>query len=192
MGRKSKKGGEVEKAKPACFYCLRTFENEDVLYSHQKLIHFKCPDCGKKFSSAPGMGIHMRTIHGTELKSVPKAEPGRDDPALNITGTQNVPSEEEREEMNRKRARMAPSLDSLIDAVAASVAESEANANHVPAPTAKGLVYSDEHISPEEKRALLDRYKFDENAIKAKLNAKDASIEARLSALRNRIHGGAS
>lgn len=191
MGRRSKqKGSEVEKVKPACFYCLRSFDNEDVLYSHQKLTHFKCPDCGKRFGSAPNMNIHMKTIHGYELTSVPKAEAGRDDPTIGIMGSRGVPTEEEREESMRKRARMAPvSLDSLVDSVAASVVSSSSQNALTPAaaPPGKGLVYSDELVSPEEKRAALPRYRFDAAAMKEKLESKETSLEARLVALRNRL-----
>jgi len=197
MGRKSKKTGEPAPVKPTCFYCSRSFENEDVLISHQKLLHFRCSECGKKFANAPGMSIHMKTMHDIELKSVPKADPGRDDPTLNIVGTTGVPTEEEREEAARKRAKFSTSaVDILVDSVLASVAQSSdphsaAKYDDWPAlPTVKGLVYSDETISPEEKRAALPRYRVDETSLKEKLAAMDASIAARLQsalAARNRI-----
>jgi len=178
MGRKSKKSGDVPPVKPTCFYCQRSFENEDVLVSHQKLLHFRCPDCGKKFGNAPGMGIHMKTMHNTELKAVPKAEPGRDDPTLHIVGTVGVPTEEEREESNRKRMKLASSIDSLIDSVAAEAVVPQIDIADLP--PVKGMVYTDETVSPEEKRAMLPRYRFDENNLKDKLSAMDASIETRL------------
>ena len=193
MGRKSKKGAEPEKVKPVCFYCLRSFENEDVLYSHQKLIHFRCPDCGKKFGSAPNMAIHMKTIHQLDLKSVPKAEPDRDDPTLNVMGSVGVPTEAERIESNRKRARPTDAIDSLVDSVAASLAEqNSSSANVAPPPPGKGMVYEDELVSPEEKRSMLPKYRFDEASLREKLSAMDQSIEARLTAMRNRIKAGTS
>src|SRR4051794_4829037 len=106
MGRKSKKTGAPAPTKPTCFYCSRSFENEDVLIQHQKILHFKCPECGKKFGNAPGMSVHMRTIHEKELKTVPKADPGRDDPSLHIVGLSGVPSEAELEAAS-KRAKIS-------------------------------------------------------------------------------------
>ena len=190
MGRKSKKQSVAPTAKPTCFYCLRSFDNEDVLIQHQKLLHFKCSECGRKFSNAPGMGVHMKTMHGIELKSVPKAEPGREDPTLNISGSTGVPTEEEFEEFLQKRARLVSSLDSLIDSAAQTVIGegSQASGTDVNASTNKlsiqGLVYSDENISPEEKRAMLHKYRYDETSLTEKLDILQASIDTRLRALK--------
>lgn len=166
--------------KPACYYCLRFFENEDVLKSHQKQIHFKCFDCGKKFSNAPGMAVHMRTMHGKELQSVPKALEGRDDPTLNISGTSGVPTEEERLEANKKRAKLEQSVDSLLDSAAQAV---DAPIISTIQPLINGMVYSDDKISPEERRAALPKYKLDEATISEKASLLGESIDARLQRL---------
>jgi len=174
--------------KPSCYYCQRSFENEEVLISHQKLLHFRCPECGKKFSNIPGMAYHMKIVHSMELQAVPKADPGRDDPSLNVVGSTGIPTEEEREERAQKKLKPSP-IDQLVDSVVAEVSSSSAAASNssdsgsyiTPSSiTIKGLVYSDETVSPEEKRALLPKYRIDEATLREKFAAKDASIEARL------------
>jgi hypothetical protein len=184
MGRKSKKtAGESAPVKPTCFYCLRSFENEEVLLSHQKILHFRCPSCSRKFGNAPAMGIHLKTIHDMELKQVPKAEPGRDDPTLHIVGTHGVPTEAELEEARRKKLKPASDIDLLIESVANSVQptlSSSSSFMYPSLPLIKGLVYSDELTSPEEKRAMLPKYRIDEAALREKLQNMDASIETKL------------
>jgi len=51
MGRKSKRDASAV-AKVTCFYCTRQFDTESHLLLHQKSIHFKCPMCPRRFSSA--------------------------------------------------------------------------------------------------------------------------------------------
>jgi len=46
------------------------------------------------------------------------------------------------------------------------------------------LVYDDEHISMEEKRAELERYRYDEEKIKEQVSKLNSSIESRLSSMK--------
>ena len=75
MGRK-KKRAEL----PWCFYCDREFDDEKILQQHQRAKHFKCahPRCNKKLMTAPGMQIHMLTVHKIKVEKVPNAIEGRD------------------------------------------------------------------------------------------------------------------
>ena len=54
MGRKSKPKAVV--AKPWCFYCDRTFDNDTVLIQHQKQRHWKCRSLPSKYMR---LGKHM-------------------------------------------------------------------------------------------------------------------------------------
>ncbi|CAN0090848.1 unnamed protein product, partial [Phaeothamnion confervicola] len=63
MGKKKKKTTEVDKEDIWCFYCDRSFENEEVLIQHQKAKHFKCSICNKKLTTGSGMKIHAQQVH---------------------------------------------------------------------------------------------------------------------------------
>jgi hypothetical protein len=54
-------------------------------------VHFKC-ECNRKFGNAPALVVHMKTIHELELKAVPRADFGRDDPQINIMVSFFLPS----------------------------------------------------------------------------------------------------
>ena len=65
MGRK-KKRAEL----PWCFYCDREFDDEKILQQHQRAKHFKCTHerCNKRLMTAPGMAIHMLTVHKIKVE----------------------------------------------------------------------------------------------------------------------------
>ena len=88
MGRK-KKRAEL----PWCFYCDREFDDEKILQQHQRAKHFKCahPRCNKKLMTAPGMQIHMLTVHKIKVEKVPNAIEGRDNPEWLIEGMNGIP-----------------------------------------------------------------------------------------------------
>jgi hypothetical protein len=50
------------------------------------------------------------------------------------------------------------------------------------------LIYNDENISMEEKRAELERYRYDEEKIKEQVSKLNSNIESRLSLLQNLAH----
>jgi hypothetical protein len=89
MGRKRKK---VE-LKPFCFFCDRTFIDENSLITHQKLIHFKCPErnCGKKLLSIQSLIQHSLTVHQRPVTSIEGARSDRNTTQYNIVGMQGVP-----------------------------------------------------------------------------------------------------
>lgn len=115
MGR-SKKSGQAAAAAPVvststvlCYFCDREFEDERVLIQHQLNKHFRCADCPRtglsgKCNTLHGLIIHYRKVHIAELKTVPNALPGRDDPAsgMQIFGERNVPEEILQEWRERK------------------------------------------------------------------------------------------
>lgn len=191
MGRKSKRPAGSEStapSKPSCYYCIRQFDNEQALIEHQKLVHFKCLSCSKRFGNAGALNVHMKAMHDSVLTTILKAEPGRDDPTLNIVGSSGVPSPEETEAYAKKRAKLAE-IESLIGNAAAVAAGSqvpledgEVNADGSVAPAfgvglPKGLVYADESTSPEEQRAKLPRYRAEETSLSERLNLIGATIE---------------
>lgn len=102
MGR-SKKSGQVtiaiETTKLFCYFCDAEFHDERVLIQHQLSKHFRCPECRSgisgKCNTLHGLMIHYRKVHTAELKVVPNAKEGRDDPfaSMQIIGTRNVPEE---------------------------------------------------------------------------------------------------
>lgn len=99
MGRK--KAGEkvnVQAARPFCFYCDRTFEDENILLQHQRAKHFRCLECDidairGKCESVQGLLVHTLKVHSKSLAKVPNAKPGRDNPELNVYGMDGIPSE---------------------------------------------------------------------------------------------------
>lgn len=109
MGKK-KAGKVAEVLKPFCFFCEREFEDERVLIQHQCTKHFRCTECvsnpGVTFShgkrsamgqcdSLHGLMCHMVKVHNKELKNVPNAMQGRDDPGQNVSihGMSFIPEE---------------------------------------------------------------------------------------------------
>lgn len=69
---------------------------------------------------------------------------------------------------------------------AASTAAPAATAAAVPAaPAQTNLIFDDPELSMEEKRAELEKYRYDEQKIKAQVSKLDQTIESRLSSLGN-------
>lgn len=123
---------EIEK--PWCYYCDRSFENEQVLHTHQRAKHFTCPHCPRKFALAVSLSMHMFQTHNDPLNAVPNSLPDRSNPKLPISGMNGIPIEvvidrfkkmyhQERDEMMRHEiARRITDLggelkDSLEDAL---------------------------------------------------------------------------
>ncbi len=87
-----------------------------MLLAHQKAKHFRCHVCNKRTFNVPGLVIHYREVrfifsggsagpfsthssvgrqmHNETLSAVPNAVEGRDDPKLNIVGSEGVPGSE--------------------------------------------------------------------------------------------------
>ena len=96
-----------------CFYCDRTFNDENTLIQHQKAKHYKCHICNKKLSSASGTAIHVMQVHKETLQAyvtfnswvssvftfvhqyyrVMGAKEGRGDPGIPIFGMEGIPPE---------------------------------------------------------------------------------------------------
>jgi hypothetical protein len=83
---KKRKNEAFDPFKPWCFYCDRTFEDENILINHQKCRHFQCPTCHKKLGSASGMAIHSSQVHKINITSVPNSKPDRDSLEYKIFG----------------------------------------------------------------------------------------------------------
>ena len=60
MGRKKQHNIEF---KPFCYYCDKEFDDINILHQHQKIRHFSCPYCSKKFSTAYSMCTHALQVH---------------------------------------------------------------------------------------------------------------------------------
>ena len=108
MGRK-KKRAEL----PWCFYCDREFDDEKILQQHQRAKHFKCTHerCNKRLMTAPGMAIHMLTVHKIKVEKVPNAIEGRDNPEWLIDGMNGIP---EGFDFENNRALVDPKAENVV------------------------------------------------------------------------------
>jgi len=241
MGKKKKK--KPATAKPWCFYCDREFDDESVLIQHQKARHFKCPTCNKRFTNAPGMGVHMLQVHKQTLEKVPNAKAGRENPSIEISGMRGIPLDHEasmkRMKLNNGSAAAGPSggfppgmppmgmppmgmppigmppmgmppmgmppmgMPPMGMPPGAGAVSFSLNPNNPQSGNAAnmggsssasalpqveniihqlgGLVFREEMVSMEEKRASHPKYRYDAEKIKAQLSDLDAAIGARLS-----------
>ena len=62
-----------------------------VLVNHQKAKHFKCHKCNRRLVTGPSLMTHMARVHKETVHVIPNAIPGREDPKLDIFGSQGVP-----------------------------------------------------------------------------------------------------
>ena len=94
MGRKKTLNGSTSKRPflPFCYYCDREYDDEKVLIQHQKFKHFKCSLCNRKPDTATGLVVHMLQVHKESLDKVPHALGDRENPNINISGMQGVPT----------------------------------------------------------------------------------------------------
>lgn len=99
MGRKKAAGSAGQQAsRPFCYFCDRTFDDENILIQHQRAKHFRCPECDDtavrgKCESVQGLIVHTLKVHSKSLARVPNALQGRDNPELNVYGMDGVPSD---------------------------------------------------------------------------------------------------
>ncbi|RQM25410.1 hypothetical protein B5M09_000994 [Aphanomyces astaci] len=82
---------ETKIARIYCYYCERVFDDEKVLIMHQKARHFKCNYCNKKLSTASGMVVHIAQVHHETILHVPNAKPGKDSVEVEVYGMEGVP-----------------------------------------------------------------------------------------------------
>ncbi len=110
MGRKSKFRISL---KPFCYYCDKQFNNESILYQHQKAKHFGCTECRKRCSTGPSLSDHVRKVHNHEIYVIPNAIHGRNSIEMAIYGMDGVPmslidyklklkAEEKKKKLNKK------------------------------------------------------------------------------------------
>eukprot|EP01133_Synstelium_polycarpum_P012342 gene12342-14474_t len=164
---KKKKGTE----KPYCWYCERTFEDEKILIQHQKAKHFKCTHCNRKLASASGMVVHVQTVHKEVLTKVPNSKPGRDSVEYEIYGMEGIPDEEDEDAppppsspapsqlvVPQQQQQTTPTVVVAASKVVVKAAPVVLAGNALSSTLETHLVYNDEDISMEEKRALLPRY----------------------------------
>ncbi|KAJ2791270.1 hypothetical protein H4R20_006888, partial [Coemansia guatemalensis] len=103
MGRKKSKKPSF---KPWCWYCEREFEDEKVLVNHQKAKHFKCHICSKRLNTAGGMVVHVAQVHKENIKRVPNAMPGRDNPDIEVFGSLGIPEDDKEDYEWRMREKL--------------------------------------------------------------------------------------
>lgn len=92
MGRKKKRAAPDERERIFCYYCERNFQNEQVLLSHQREKHLKCPTCSKRMISVSGLSIHSMQVHNVPVNSVPNAIEGRTSISVDVVGMTGIPS----------------------------------------------------------------------------------------------------
>lgn len=135
---KSKKARQPDTApqqapKVVCFFCDGEFADQGVLILHQQSKHFKCSDCsgfhggrcpthGCKHKCLVTLSCHWKKDHNGEVKTIPGAKEGRDDPKKfwHIHGVNGVPEDFE---AVRHSADAAPFLSAT--AIGVPVPESE-------------------------------------------------------------------
>lgn len=101
MGKKKTTGNPAAKvtiAKPFCFFCDRTFDDENVLLQHQRGRHFRCAECDDtqirgKCESVQGLIVHTLKVHGKALARVPNSLEGRHKPEANVYGMDGIPDD---------------------------------------------------------------------------------------------------
>jgi len=99
MGRKKALGASAKvDLRPFCYFCDRTFEDDNVLIQHQRAKHFRCAECDDgqirgKCESVQGLIVHTLKVHGKALARVPNAQQGRDNPDQNVYGMDGIPDE---------------------------------------------------------------------------------------------------
>ena len=106
-------GQGEEDEKVSCFYCDKEFVNEQALLLHQKAVHFKCDECGRRVAGIAGLKIHYTTVHRESLERIPGAIKDREDPKVEVFGTLGIP-EEFLPDSARKRQRSEQWSDSSI------------------------------------------------------------------------------
>ncbi|KAA0161408.1 hypothetical protein FNF31_03867 [Cafeteria roenbergensis] len=215
MGRKGRGGSAKAKLPSICFYCMREFQDETTLVAHQQARHFRCVECNRKLRTLSAMRHHLDGVHKVQLKRVPNAKEGHDDPNINCVGMDGAPAwfmhqlMAEHGDPAAKEALAAvagagaaaaagvPVGVAVVDPVAAAVPGAAgaapgaaalappgpgaaaaapggapaglpgahggmpvevATAAAVAGPSGIRFVFTDEAMSPEEKRAMLPRY----------------------------------
>lgn len=93
MGRKKKRAAPNPYDRIFCYYCDRTFQNEQELLMHQREKHLRCPSCNKRMLSVPSLMIHASQMHNLTLSAVPNAVPGRDATDIDVLGMKGIPDE---------------------------------------------------------------------------------------------------
>ncbi|KAF4552543.1 Hypothetical protein D9617_9g023310 [Elsinoe fawcettii] len=80
-------------ARALCYYCDRDFDHQAILMDHLKAKHLKCNMCNRRLNTAGGLRVHMEQVHKEELNRIENAIPGREDPNVEIYGTEGIPED---------------------------------------------------------------------------------------------------
>nr|POF04850.1 oxysterol-binding protein like c23b6.01c [Quercus suber] len=184
MSKKRKDIPDLQEAldKRWCYYCERIFQDDKVLCDHQRYKHFRCDwdqqySCGKKFTTAGGLSVHMTQVHKTKLEKIQNTIDGRENPAVEIFGMLGIPQE-------------------LLDAHRREIetqyyqAEAEHRArtgNPLRGPNPNAGKKQVEELTHEEKMAKLEAHRAKNRANKAAREAgyKDVEDQARQLAAQN-------
>jgi len=148
MGRKRKEQSRF--LRPFCYYCDREFDDEFVLHQHQKARHFSCHVCRKKFSTAAAMATHVLQVHKEQIPKVPNAKVGRDAIELDVYGMEGVPQTLIEQRWQNYQARKMQKLEDPKE---------DGNEEFASQTETVKLVYPDDVVSVEEKRACLPKYR---------------------------------
>ncbi|KAF2221254.1 hypothetical protein BDZ85DRAFT_221029 [Elsinoe ampelina] len=89
-------------ARPWCYYCERDFDDNRILIDHQKAKHLKCSQCTRRLNTAGGLAVHMDQVHKTTLNRIENTAPGRENPNIEIFGTEGIPDDVKQAYMERK------------------------------------------------------------------------------------------
>ena len=106
MGRKKRRGAAV------VFLLRPRVRRREDPAAHQRA-NFKCTHdrCNKRLMTAPGMAIHMLTVHKIKVEKVPNAIEGRDNPEWLIEGMNGIP---EGFDFENNRALVDPKAENVV------------------------------------------------------------------------------
>jgi hypothetical protein len=179
MGKKRRQQGKY--LNPFCFYCDREFTDEFILHQHQKARHFSCHVCHKKFSTASSMATHVLQVHKEQVTKVPNAKAGRDAIELDIFGMEGVPPEIVQQralgiKAQPTKVKHVETEDPELYSRPTELLPPQMGMGFIPTTTASWpipvipvqqesvrMVYPDDFVSVEEKRACLVKYKMNSN-----------------------------
>lgn len=77
--------------RPWCYYCERDFDDQQVLQTHQREMHFHCEYCSRRLNTASGLSVHTNQVHKQQVTRIRNAIEGRESPDIEVFGVRKKP-----------------------------------------------------------------------------------------------------
>ena len=77
--------------RPWCYYCERDFDDQQVLQTHQREVHFHCDHCNRRLNTANGLSVHTLQVHKAPITAIRNSIEGRESPNIEIFGVSELP-----------------------------------------------------------------------------------------------------